>query len=336
MISPLQRCPRNESALIFPINKTKKLVWTSSYKDQLAKWVKNAPLNKRNGYQAVADAILRSELVAEKPVSIKIDCHGLDTLPPLPAQWPEGILLVLKGQPDVTLDVFLTHLTDNVVSLTFCDNPAIQTFSSEMIPAFIPTLHIENCPNFSHFVGEFTIKKLKLSNLFGQSLFLLKDNFPKLCYLRLKNNTNLESIEVSKPFKLNRLDIYGDHNRLKAVPSFSELKIIDIDPCGLASISDYSWFHHVNWFKWLWPVELAENHHQLGKPAATLKLIEMADYILSRTYVDKTLAKKCLEALVGKSAACAPSEIVLGKLFLDGKLIDSNYQQARKFFPVGA
>jgi len=313
------------------------LDWDSSYKDQLTDWVKNSPSDNRDCYQAVANAILNLKRAVAYWTELQIDCLFLDSLPPLPAC--ARISLVLKGEPDVPLEVFLAHLPSQVRSLTFCENDAIEVVSIDMFPTSVKKLHIENCSNFTHFVGKFAVKELYLVGIVGRFLSLLENNFPNLRELNLHNNCNLESVEVSKDFKLNKLFIRGDHNKLTAFPAFSGLNWMSIDDANLASISDYSGLIYTGKdspsyaFDAVW---LLENHHKQGKLAATLKLIEMAESILTGKIRPNIFgARHCLEALIGKStASSACPEFLLGQLFLEGKFIQSDYQKAQNFFQL--
>lgn len=315
----------------------------SSYLDRLTEWVDSVSKDKRGRHQAVACKILQSRSLGNFFFSVPIDCRGLDTFPPLPNRTKNrdksSLSLILVGQPNVTLEAFLAHLPDNVVELVFVRNTAIQTFSSGMVSAFTRKLTISNCPNFADFTGEFSISTLNLEQSAGRSLTFLEDNFPRLRYLCLFNNSNLESIEVSENFELRQLDIRGDHNKLIAIPPFFGLEKIDVDASGLASISDYSWgYDATKGFQYYESsvIDLVKNHHQQGRPAATLKLIEMTEYILTTgKTVSKKFATRCLEGLIGmRAASCGPAELLLGKLFLDEKLIDSDYQRAQKWFQL--
>jgi len=274
-----------------------------SYLSSLREWVDSAPEPKRCHYQAVAINILQGGITGDVLLHVSIDCSGLDTLPPLPTHVAKrkNILLFLKGEPDVALDVFLTHLPNNVVALTLLRNTAIQTLSSAMVPASVKKLSINNCPNLAYFFGEFTtLSELTICQIAGRSLSFLKDNFPELCHLCLFGNANLELIEVSENFQLRRLEIRGDHNKLTAIPPFVGLKEIDLNASGLASISDYSWgYDAIEGFKCneYAVIDLVAAHHRQGKPAATLKLIEMAEHILVEGKIhSQEFAMRCIGA----------------------------------------
>lgn len=61
----------------------------------------------------------------------------------------------------------------------------------------------------------------------------------------------------------------------------------------------------------------------------------MTEYILTSKTMDKSFAKDCLEALIGKSAkGYASSELALASIFLEGKLIKVDYQRAQKFYQL--
>lgn len=64
--------------------------------------------------------------------------------------------------------------------------------------------------------------------------------------------------------------------------------------------------------------------------------MEMAEYILTPgRAVSKQFATTCLEGLISIGPVSYDrAELLLGKLFLEGKLIDSNYEKAQKFFQL--
>lgn len=157
---------------------------------------------------------------------------------------------------------------------------------------------------------------------------------------------------MSENFPLRRLEIRGDHNKLTAIPPFVGLKEIDLNASGLASISDYSWgYDATEGFKCneYAVIDLAAAHHRQGKPAATLKLVEMAERILTegKTH-SQEFGMRCIEGLIGfvLLSSYRPAELLLGRLFLEGKLIDvrpahqnfplirSNYEKAQQFFKL--
>lgn len=322
----------------------------------LQEWVDSAPEGMQVCYQITANAIL--DLIVDFPlgrVELQIDCEGFDTLPPLPTQIAMRICLVLNGQPNASFDALLAHLPDTVCSIIFRNNAAITEFSSDVLPTFILELGIENCPNFTHLVGKFAIEKLKLSKFTGKTLFISNDSFPKLWLLGLEDNSNLEMIELGKDFRLGgaqhnsgRVNIYGDHNKLKAIPVFSEKQIhLEFSPTtSLDSISDYSWAgvgDNLNVGEVQF-ITLAENHLKQGKPAAAFKLIEIWEYFLPKNEYSfqKKYANMCVKALIGESAASSGASelgrvdiyLAVGKSFLERKWVDGNYQKAHQFFQL--
>jgi len=317
----------------------------STYTQQLEEWVVGASTDNRDWYLAVADNLLQIEVDRFDLADVLIDCQGLGSMPPLPTKFARRISLVLKGQPNIPLQAFLADLPKYAVgSLTFCDNDTITAFSSEIVSCHHQTLHIKNCPNFTHFVGEFTVDRLMLSNITVQTLSFCRDNFPCLSSLQLNDNSNLTSIQVKGTFPLRGFTIHGNHSNLATFPPFSQIESIDIDPLGLASISDYSWFFNKN-LTLRWPlvpdvIMLIENHHKEGKVDATPALIKMAESILTSSELDQHVfasdATHCLEVLLGESAAASfgPPELVLGKLFLDGKLVERDEKKADMFFQL--
>ncbi|MCD6027352.1 MAG: hypothetical protein K0R08_1871 [Solimicrobium sp.] len=315
---------------------TIKALLDASYVSSLRKWVDSACQGKRGYYQKVVIEILK--IPRRRELIVWINCQGLDSCPPLPNLSQRLISLRLTGQPDVSLEVFLASCPSYVEELSFFENTGIYMLSSKMVPPSIKKLSLSGCPNLVSFAGEFTVANLRLSNIAGRSLAILKDNFPQLCILSLSANANLESIEVSENFELSRLDILGDHNKLTKIPSFSRVKAMDISSSNLASISDYSWGYDTkDGFKCNEDafVELVINHHKQNSPAATLKLIEMTEHILLTSDHQK-YASLCLMALIDpvppSPRSFSEAELLLGQLFLEGKLINSDYEKAQKFF----
>ncbi|MCD6026535.1 MAG: hypothetical protein K0R08_1054 [Solimicrobium sp.] len=331
-----------------------------SYRLQLEEWVAGDSMSNRDCYLAVMNNLMQIKVNDFGWATVLIDCQGLDSRPPLPTTVTKKISLVLKGQPNITLHAFLTDIPSFALdSLTFCDNETITAFSSENIPWHCRLVHIKNCPNFTSFEGRFTVDELKLSNMAATTLSLRSNNFPCLYDLLLHDNSNLMSIQVKGPFSLKRLTISGNHNNLAKFPLFPEVESLVIDPLGLASISDYSWLfsektiyedHTDGTFQvtdittnpslCASAIELLENHYKEGKVTASLTLIKMAEAILTGTglglFVFASDATYCLTILLGESAAASfgPPELVLGKLFLDGKLVERNVKKADKFFQL--
>jgi hypothetical protein len=309
-----------------------------TYTQQLEEWVKGATTDSYDCYLAVFNALLDLKVNKWDCTTIEINCKGLNSRPPLPTEFTRTIKLILEGQPNIPLRAFLADLPNTVKALTFYDNSAITQLSSETFSAnyFISALHIINCSNFTHFVGKFTVDLLSMTNIRGSTLSLRKDNFPVLSTLILSDNRNLTSITVSEKFNLIHLCIEGNHNKLTTFPSFSCLESITIDSFGLESISDYSW--HALWSFSVFT--LVENHHKQGRFTATLKLIEMAEHILTCNMFGHRFlaisATQCLNALLGESATASfgPPELVLGKLFLNGVLIKRDAKKAKKFFKL--
>jgi len=321
----------------------------SSYTQQLEEWLKGASAHNRDCYLAVVNTLLLIEVNDRdhhwNNIDVLIDCQGLDSLPPLPTQFKTNISLTLKGQPTISFQTFLADLPRHgVKSLTICDNDTITVLSSETIFVdWLPSLHIQNCPNFTHFVGVFNVNWLKLSNITVPSLLLSPDNFPFLSTLHLNDNSNLTSIQVKENFPLQILRIFGDHNKLTTFPPFCKIESININPLGLASISDYTWFYDnrraLRCCLVSDAVVLLESHYKEGKVVDTVTLIEMAKSILTSRELDGPFvftshATRCLKILLGESAAASfvPPELILGKLFLDGKLVERDEKIADNFF----
>ncbi|MCD6025530.1 MAG: hypothetical protein K0R08_49 [Solimicrobium sp.] len=322
--------------------------WVAFYTQQLEEWVAGASTHNRDNYLAVVNALLPVRLSKWDTVEVVVDCQGLDSLPPLPVQYTSNISLILKGQPNISLRAFLADLPKfAIVSLTFCDNDTITTFSSEIISfnsSWQMSLHLKNCPNFTRFQGIFNVSQLKLSDITVQSLWLCRDSFPELQHLELNDNRNLTSIQVRGNFCLDALTISGNHNSLATFPAFPQIESINIDPLGLASISEYSWLYKNNLtlrpFLVTDAIELLENHHEEGKAVTTLALVKMAESILTSNDLGylffPSYAAYCLEVLFGESAAASfgPPELVLGKIFFDPKFVERDEKKADKFFQL--